>query len=113
MTKPLAAFAALCLLLTACAKEGRDQPAASPFHVTTFKWEQGWGYIIAIHGKNYIRQPYIPAISGKHAFRTEQDALKSGHYVCGLIRQRQMPALRVSDLQKLGIVKDTLQSGPR
>lgn len=112
MIKTLGLLATLCLL-AACSKDDPDLPPSSPFRVTTFQWEQGWGYFIAINGKNYIRQPYIPAISGKHAFRSQNDALKTGQYVCGLIRQRKLPALRVSDLQKLGIVADSARTGPQ
>ena len=96
------------LLFTGCTDQDDSTPTATPLRVTTFKSETGWGYAVIIKAKPYIRQPYIPAINGKLPFKTEQDALKTGRYVCSLIKAGHLPAVRTADLVRIGILPDTL-----
>jgi hypothetical protein len=107
MTRALLIIIATLLLFGSC-KGGKDNnPADASFGVSTFKSDAGWGYAVAINGKTYIRQPYIPAVSGKTPFKNEQDARTVGKYVCTLIKARQLPAVRTADLIKLGILTDS------
>lgn len=41
----------------------------------------GWGYQILQDGSVIIKQTYIPAIQGNHAFRTEEDAQKTAEFI--------------------------------
>lgn len=95
------------LLFGSCNCSKNNSPSEARFGVSTFKSDAGWGYAVAINGKMYIRQPYIPAVSGKTPFKNEQDARTVGKYVCTLIKARQLPAVRTADLIKLGILTDS------
>jgi hypothetical protein len=71
----------------------------------------GWGYEIVAGGKVYIHQEFIPAISGKHGFRTSEDAMKVGKKVVAKINAKQLPpTITVDDLREMGIINDTLAS---
>ena len=74
--------------------------------VKTIHTELGWGYNILTDGKVYIHQEFIPAITGKYGFKTEEDALKVGRKVISKISQKELPSISVSDLKELGIVND-------
>lgn len=106
MTKALLiTIAVLCF--AGCKGNKKNNPSATLFKVTTFKSEAGWGYAVIIKGKPFIRQPYIPAVSGNIPFKSEEDALKVGKYVCTLIQTRHLPSVRSADLVKMGILSDT------
>ena len=71
----------------------------------------GWGYEIVAGGKVYIRQEFIPAIKGKHGFRTSADAVKVGEKVVSKINAKQLPpTITVDELRQMGIINDTLAS---
>lgn len=59
----------------------------------TSKVVGGYGYVIQCKGDTLINQPYIPAISGKQAFRTEREALEVGRLVCRKLSDGLPPAL--------------------
>jgi len=63
--------------------------------VKAIQANSGWGYNILTDGKIYIHQEFIPAIPGKHAFRTEADALKVGRKVISKMSLKQMPNVTV------------------
>ncbi len=111
MTRAL--LIALVLLgFTACNEHSNEEKAPAAFKVASFKSESGWGYIVFIRGKPFIRQPYIPALRGNTPFKREEDALKVGRYVCTLIKTRRLPSVRATDLVKMGIVPDTFSLVP-
>ena len=71
----------------------------------------GWGYEIIAGAKVYIHQEFIPAIPGKHGFKTSEDALRVGRKVVSKISAGQLPpTITVDELRELGIVKDSLVS---
>ena len=107
MTRAFLILITALLLLSSCKDNKHNRSSEARFSVRTFKSDAGWGYAVAINGKTYIRQPYIPAISGKKPFKSEQDARTAGKYVCTLLKARQLPALRTADLVKLGILTDS------
>jgi hypothetical protein len=79
--------------------------------VRPFNSSFGWGYEIVAGGKVYIHQEFIPAIPGKHGFKTSGDALKVGKLVVSKISAKQMPpTITVNELKELGIVSDSLAS---
>lgn len=53
----------------------------------------GWGYSIMLDGKAIIIQDVIPAISGRHAFTREKDALAVGNWVCTQIAGGKSPSV--------------------
>jgi Domain of unknown function (DUF4907) len=72
---------------------------------TTHNDTLGYGYEIYKEGKLYIRQPMIPAVSGKHGFRTEADAKKTGEYVKNKIENGIMPPIMtIEELKKLKVI---------
>jgi len=64
----------------------------------------GWGYLILADQKIYIKQEYMPGISGKHEFKTADDALLVGNLVIKRIRLNQMPMITQRDLDSLGLL---------
>jgi len=71
----------------------------------------GWGYEIVADGKIYIHQEFIPAIPGRHGFKTSEDAVKVGKIVVAKISANQLPpTITVDELREMGIVNDSLQS---
>jgi hypothetical protein len=70
----------------------------------------GWGYEIIADGKVYIHQEFIPAIPGRHGFKTSDDAVKVGKKVVAKISANQIPpTITVDELKEMGIVNDSLQ----
>ncbi len=65
--------------------------------------EDGWSYEILIDNKVYIKQEYIPCVTGKQRFQSDADAQKTGRLVLKKLRDGQMPTLRVQELDSLGI----------
>jgi hypothetical protein len=76
--------------------------------VKAIQTKQGWGYDILTDGKIYIHQEFIPAIQGKHSFRTEADALKVGRKVISKMALKQMPNITIEELREMGILADSL-----
>jgi hypothetical protein len=72
------------------------------------KTRDGWGYQIDVGGKSFIRQEYIPAITGRHSFRTKDDALKVGRHVIAKMSGRSLPTVSVDELRALGVLPDSL-----
>jgi len=68
----------------------------------------GWGYNILTDGKIYIHQEYIPAVVGRHAFKTKEDALKVGRKVISKLSARQMPTISIDELREMGIMIDSI-----
>ena len=89
-------FLLLVLLFTACT-------AKSSFKIESFKTKTGWGYSIASNGKILIRQSIIPAINERKSFKTEKDALKTGHLVNEKLSKGLSPTITKNDLILLKI----------
>jgi Domain of unknown function (DUF4907) len=71
----------------------------------------GWGYEIHVDNKTYIKQPFIPAISGRRGFDTKDQALLVGNKVVSNINTKMSPSISINDLIELGIpikIADTL-----
>ncbi len=71
--------------------------------VFSIKQKDGWGYRIAVSGKNIIIQDNIPAVSGQKAFTTEDDALKTGALVLKKIQDGKLPNINKRELDSLHI----------
>jgi uncharacterized protein DUF4907 len=71
--------------------------------VVPFQSSFGWGYEIDVDEKVYIKQPFIPAISGRRGFEKKEDALLVGNKVVSNINNQMSPAISIKDLEELGI----------
>lgn len=61
----------------------------------------GWGYIINVNGKDFIRQETVPVLQGYHVFRTEKDAEAVGNWVATRIRRNEKFTLTLPVLKSL------------
>lgn len=76
----------------------------SAIEVDTYQLESGgWGYRIVIEGKPFIDQNRIPCVPGSEPFASDDDARKCGNLVAMKLMSKQMPSLKISDLDSLGI----------
>ena len=71
--------------------------------VVPYKVPGGWGYQIENNEKVYIDQPFIPLISGKHAFPDRKSAHKTGKLVIKRLKEQELPVLTYDDLHTLGL----------
>jgi hypothetical protein len=70
----------------------------------------GWGYDIIVDNVKTIHQPSIPAISGIHAFKTKEDALKTGTFAADKMRKNgSLPTLSIKELDSLGVLPQNSQ----
>ena len=63
----------------------------------------GWGYQIYKQGTLYIDQKYIPAIPGKKAFTSKEDAEKVGEIVKKKVINLEIPHISIQTLDSLKI----------
>lgn len=73
-------------------------------HAVPFQTASGWGYTVMAGEKIYIKQEFIPAISGKHYFQSEADAARVGNLVVKRVGSNQQPTITLGDLTDLGII---------
>lgn len=73
------------------------------YRVTTFRTENGFGYQIEGKKKVFIRQPFIPAITGDHSFKTAEEAFRTGSLVLNKLKDKKNPAISVQELDSLKI----------
>ena len=69
----------------------------------------GWGYEIVVSDTVFIHQEFIPAISGRHGFRSSEDAMKVARKIINNMKHGKVEAVSVRDLKDLGII-DSLPS---
>ena len=86
--------------------EFKEKPVL--LEVRSIKVDSGWGYDILKDSKVYIHQVYVPAIPGRHPFKTEADALKVGHEVLSRLSTSTLPTVSANDLKDWGILNDSL-----
>jgi hypothetical protein len=64
----------------------------------------GWAYDIFVDGKRMIHQPHIPAVAGRHTFRTQEEAERVAALVSFKIRNNIMPpSVTTSELDSLRV----------
>jgi hypothetical protein len=68
----------------------------------------GWGYNIIAAGKVHIKQEYMPAVPGKHGFKSAADAMLVGNLVVEKITENKMPTITVHELDSMGLYQDSL-----
>ena len=64
----------------------------------------GYGYKIYERERLIIVQPFIPVVSGKRAFQSEQDARCIGNLVLERVKAGDEFAISKDDLDNLGVV---------
>ena len=74
-------------------------------HAEAVQTVYGWGYNVLADNKIYIKQEFIPAVRGKQGFKSADDALLVGNLVIKKISRGEAPAITVTDLDSLGVVK--------
>lgn len=95
----------LCILFTGCRQQPQPNHNGEAFiQLIPVKVNTGWGYEIYIDGKLYIRQEYIPVISGRHAFATKQNAISAGKLVFKKLQAGKIPMLTVNDLRSINVI---------
>lgn len=65
----------------------------------------GWGYQILNNGSVYINQPHIPAVSGVHGFKSEEDAIKTADFAIYKIENGFFPpTISKEELDSLNVL---------
>lgn len=102
---------AIAVIMSACnnnsntAAGNKTHADSSTVTVYTFQVGQGYGYAIFVNGKEFINQNCIPVIQGNKPFVSRQQAGKTGKFVAQKLRNKQLPALTLEDLDKLDITQ--------
>jgi len=63
----------------------------------------GWGYNILVDHKIYIHQEFIPAIEGKKAFSSKEDAMKTSEAAINKLIKGKPPFITKRELDSLNI----------
>jgi uncharacterized protein DUF4907 len=63
----------------------------------------GWGYDILRDGHPFFHQDIIPGVSGNRVFRSKEDALTVGRFMCDKIKAGKLPAISEAELEGLHI----------
>lgn len=77
---------------------GTDKLECRPMKV-----EGGYGYVVLCGTDTLIYQPYIPAVSGKKAFATKEDARAIGRLVCRKLSAGEAPTIHCEEIAAAGI----------
>ncbi|GAB5565508.1 MAG: DUF4907 domain-containing protein [Winogradskyella sp.] len=67
------------------------------------KQENYWIYEIKRNDQLFIRQEYIPAVSGKQRFKTKKEVEIIGEIVLEKLSNRMNPTITIDDLKTNGI----------
>jgi hypothetical protein len=95
----------LCIpLLNACKNNNRHEGEVY-CEVRPLQTDSGWGYAIYVDKKLYIKQEYIPAVSGMHAFKSKEDAMKTGKLVLNKLTHGKVPTISLDELKSLQIIQ--------
>ena len=73
-------------------------------HARPIETKLGWGYEIVVGDTIFIHQEFIPAIPGRHGFRSKDDAMKVALKIISNMKQGKLEAVTVGDLKDLGII---------
>ena len=60
--------------------------------------EGGYGYVVLCGSDTLIYQPYMPAVGGRQAFSTKEDAMKIGKLVCRKLVDGQSPTVSPEEI---------------
>jgi Domain of unknown function (DUF4907) len=63
----------------------------------------GWGYDILRDGRAYFHQDIMPGVRGNRVFRSKEDALTVGEFMCDRIRTGQLPTITEQQIRDLHV----------
>ena len=63
----------------------------------------GWGYDILRDGLPYFHQNIIPGLRGNRVFRSKDDALAVGNFMCDKIKTGQLPIITEQQMRDMHI----------
>jgi len=75
----------------------------SKIAVSTFQKEDHWGYKVFLDTTLFIYQEFIPGLTGKQEFISEQQALNCGTLVREKLLKQKIPSITTRELDSLGI----------
>jgi hypothetical protein len=106
MTFKHQAVAVFCLAAIALVSCKRNAHEGEVFcELKPLQTANGWGYEIYVDKKLYIKQEYIPAINGTHAFKTKEDAMATGKLVLNKLTHGKKPFVTIEELKDLKIAE--------
>lgn len=107
MKKIITAIVFICVVIISCNSGANNNTTVSKepnIKSYVFETKIGWGYIITVNDKVFIRQPYIPVISGVRSFKSANEAGKVAELVISKMKQNQPPTLQKEELEKLKVI---------
>lgn len=63
----------------------------------------GWGYDILRDGRPYFHQNIMPGLRGNRVFRSKEDALTVGTFMCDKIKSGQLPTITEQQMRDLHV----------
>jgi hypothetical protein len=63
----------------------------------------GWGYDILRDGRPYFHQNIMPGLRGNRVFRTKEDALAVGEFMCDKIKAGELPVITEQQMRDMHI----------
>lgn len=85
-----------------CSRE-TEKEGVMHLSMRTFPVNNGWGYELLTNDSVYIRQEFIPAITGKKAFATKEDAEKTAGLALRKLHTTRFPMITLKELDSLGV----------
>ncbi len=92
--------------LISCNKHGTttNTPSTDTITLRVFKVNEGFGFDILVNNKVVINQTQIPVIEGIKAFKTVNDASKTGDFMIQKMQKGYFPpTVNIGDLDSLGV----------
>lgn len=86
---------AACL---SCCRGGRG--ADAEYTCKAMQVDGGYGYVVLHGGDTVVYQPYVPGVSGKLPFATEEDAVEIGRLVCDKLERNQAPGVSREEVER-------------
>jgi hypothetical protein len=108
MKKMIKHSTAICIVFTllccmSCTQQQQQQDDKLPVDVIAVPVKNGWGYEIYVDNKLFIKQDYMPAVSGVHQFTKREDALTTAQLVLNKMKAGKKPFLTTDELKDAGI----------
>ena len=98
-------FAIILFIVTRFKKSTNGHQGEVLLSLKTFQTPLGWGYDILTNDSVFIHQEFIPSIEGRKGFLSEAEASIVGNLSIERIKHRQLPNIKLTDLDSLHIHK--------
>lgn len=100
---PIFIIIKLCVpsLVAACLSccSGHAPAGSNELKCRVMQVDGGYGYVVLHGADTLIYQPHMPALPGRRAFATQQDALQTARLVCRRMAAGQPPTLSREDVE--------------